>query len=193
MIFLKFYQNFYQNFILPKLSQKLPNFTKSKLIYQIWSHWLRCPNEVFIQKLFVFALVVHSSKPPTCCLAHAPGSCSTVVLCQILKCLFSLKNSYLEKELENVRGQLTSAKRSKENRATWRRSSDAKVEVPLLILVYQRLSVVASELYVNWNDNSYDEGLWFAEAKIVFLSFELKYMIDISVSKLPIRPYLPTS
>jgi hypothetical protein len=39
LIFLKFYQNFYQNFILPKLSQKLPNFTKSKLIYQIWSHW----------------------------------------------------------------------------------------------------------------------------------------------------------
>jgi hypothetical protein len=40
LIFLKFYQNFYQNLILPKLSQKLPNFTKSKLIYQIWSH---CP------------------------------------------------------------------------------------------------------------------------------------------------------
>ena len=32
LIFLKFYKKFYQNFILPKLSQKLPNFTKSKLI-----------------------------------------------------------------------------------------------------------------------------------------------------------------
>ncbi|XP_028395024.1 golgin subfamily A member 1-like isoform X2 [Dendronephthya gigantea] len=38
------------------------------------------------------------------------------------------RNSYLEKELENVRGQLTSAKRSKETRPTWRRSNDTKTE-----------------------------------------------------------------
>jgi hypothetical protein len=53
--FLKFYQKntklldffeilakFYQNFILPKLSPKRPSFTKSKLIYQVWSHCQLC-------------------------------------------------------------------------------------------------------------------------------------------------------
>lgn len=38
------------------------------------------------------------------------------------------RNSYLEKELENVRAELTSAKRSKDNRPSWRRTSDVKPE-----------------------------------------------------------------
>jgi hypothetical protein len=33
------------------------------------------------------------------------------------------------------------------------------------------------ELQINWKANCYDEGLWFAEAKIVILSYEQKYFI----------------
>ena len=37
-VFLLFYQRNYQIFLLLNFPQNLPNFTKSKLIYQIWSH-----------------------------------------------------------------------------------------------------------------------------------------------------------
>ncbi|XP_046844186.1 putative leucine-rich repeat-containing protein DDB_G0290503 isoform X3 [Xenia sp. Carnegie-2017] len=38
------------------------------------------------------------------------------------------RNSYLEKELESVRSQLTHARRLKDNRPAWRRSCDTKLE-----------------------------------------------------------------
>jgi hypothetical protein len=38
------------------------------------------------------------------------------------------------------------------------------------------LSIYTIELQINWKANCYDEGLWFDEAKIVFLSYEQKYM-----------------